>query len=304
MAKAALEALGAAEAVLENAPGHRELYASIQIERAWIHYWHGEVAEMEVALSKVPESVEQTFGPELQTRYFEVLTLAGFRREKYRVTAQTVDAARRALAAARLTRDTQALMTSQWMLGLALLFAGDLQGAEPALTESAELASKRGDAKHERAARAYLALVYRLRGDVHTVRNQCEELLATAPTGLLAVWTALSDANLGWTSLRLGQLDEARLHLDKARAFWKSMPSPYPFQWTGLLPYLELQLRQGESGWVDTARQLLDEALHPLPDPIASALNEALRCEAAEDTELALGCAWKAVDLSRSRGLA
>jgi serine/threonine protein kinase/tetratricopeptide (TPR) repeat protein len=304
MAQAALDALRGAEAVLENAPGHRELYASIQIERAWIHYWHGEVAEMEVALAKVPESVEQTFGPELQTRYFEVLTLAGFRREKYRVTAQTVDAARRALAAARLTRDTQALMTSQWMLGLALLFAGDLQGAEPALTQSAELASKRGDAKHERATRAYLALVYRLRGDVQTVRDQCEALLSTAPTGLLAVWTALSDANLGWTSLRLGEFDEARTHLDKARAFWRSMPSPYPLQWTGLLPYLELQLRQGETEWVDTARQLLDEALHPLPDPIATALNEALRCEAAQNTELAIGCAWKAVDLSRSRGLA
>ncbi len=304
LAQAALETLRGAEAVLEGAPGHRELCASIHIDRAWIHYWHGEVAEMETALAKVPEKVEQTFGPELQTRYFEVLTLSGFRREKYRVSAQTVDAARRALSAARLTRDSQALMTSQWMLGLALLFAGDLQGGEVALTQAAELASKRGDAKHERGARAYLALVYRLRGDVQTVRDRCEALLATAPSGLLAVWTALSDANLGWTSLRLGQFEEARAHLDKARAFWRSMPSPYPLQWTGLLPYLELQLRQGEAEWVDTARQLLEEGLHPLPDPIASALNEALRCEAAKDTELALGCAWKAVDLSRSRGLA
>lgn len=304
MAQAALEALSAAESVLQDSPSHCELYASIQIERAWIHYWHGEVAEMEVALSKVPEMVEETFGPELQTRYFEVLTLAGFRRERYQVTAKTVEAARKALAAARLTRDSQALMTSHWMLGLALLFAGDLQGAEPALTQAAELASKRGDAKTERAARAYLALVYRLRGDVQTVRNQCEALLATAPTGLLAVWTALSDANLGWTSLRLGQFEEARMHLDKARAFWRSMPSPYPLQWTGLLPYLELQLRYGEPEWVDTARQLLDEALHPLPEPIAAALHEALRCEEAQNFEMAIGCAWKAVDLSRSRGLA
>ena len=52
LAQAALETLRSAEAVLEGAPGHRELCASIHIDRAWIHYWHGEVAEMETALAK------------------------------------------------------------------------------------------------------------------------------------------------------------------------------------------------------------------------------------------------------------
>ncbi len=234
-------------AVLENAPGHRGALTRASRSNApgsttGTARWQ----RWKSRSPRCPRALSRRSGPELQTRYFEVLTLAGFRRERYRVTAQTVDAARRALAAARLTRDTQALMTSQWMLGLALLFAGDLQGAEPALTQSAELASKRGDAKHERAAEPTSRWSTACAGDVRDrarpMRGRCSRRRRPA---LLAVWTALSDANLGWTSLRLGEFDEARTHLDKARAFWRSMPSPYPLQWTGLLPYLELQLRRG-----------------------------------------------------------
>jgi len=303
----ALEALRLAEVavqalVADDVPD--DLPSRIEIERAHVCYWHGDLALMEASLARVSESLVASQRHEAVARYFEALALVGFRRERYRISGGTVAAARSAVLAARASGQTQISMTSAWTLGMALLFAGEIDEACEQLRQTAKLARALGEAKQELAARAYLALAQRFLGNVELTRTLSEELLDKASQGMMGAWSALAEANLAWVMLRLGECARAEQHVTRARAFWKKMSTPYPFQWTALLPHMELQLRAADPEWLATARAIIGPELHPLPDPIADELQAALHAEMTGAPELAIELGWRSLDRAKVGGYA
>jgi tetratricopeptide (TPR) repeat protein len=303
----ALDALNQAESTVEALPNHAvpaDLPSRIHVERAQICYWHGDVGAMEAALARVSPRALDGQNHALVARYFEAVAFVGFRRDRYRMSSATVSASRRAVEAARASGQTQVLLTSTWSLGMALLFASELEEARETLAQTVTLARSLGAAKQELAARAYLALNQRFLGNVGLTRTQSEELLDKASQGIMGAWCALAEANLAWVMLRRGQHSQAEQHVARARAFWRKMSTPYPFQWTALLPHLELQLRATDPSWRDTVEALLSPAQHPLPDAVAQLLGEAIREADGGAAELANEFAWRAIDEAKVGGYA
>jgi hypothetical protein len=142
-----------------------------------------------------------------------------------------------------------------------------------------------------------------MQGDEVAMRRRADELLRESRGGLLVVWSALAQANLGWACVRNRQFSDAERYLSEAMSFWDSMPMTYPFKWTGLLPQLEMSLLRNDSRWIIFAKALSDRGLAALPDPVSHALGCALVLHEAGRLEAAEQDAWDVVERARQAHL-
>jgi tetratricopeptide (TPR) repeat protein len=275
----------------------------VLFDRAWAAYWDNDLPELERVVFKVRPIVDRHGDNGHWARYHQAQTSLGFRRDHYAMSSDTIDAATAGLLRAEAAADLDYLTAAEWMLGFALLFGGRPNEAETHLLRAADIAGRRGDARHQKLALGYLTLVHRMQGDEVAMRRRADELLRESRGGLLVVWSALAQANLGWACVRNRQFSDAERYLSEAMSFWDSMPMTYPFKWTGLLPQLEMSLLRNDSRWIIFAKALSDRGLAALPDPVSHALGCALVLHEAGRLEAAEQDAWDVVERARQAHL-
>jgi tetratricopeptide (TPR) repeat protein len=124
---------------------------------------------------------------------------------------------------------------------------------------------------------AYLTLVQRRAQRLGSTGTLAEEALQRALAANMLDYVGLARASLGWVAFKKGEHHEARQLMQEAVNDWTKLSFEYPFQWTGLLPLLALQLDHIPlDAVVAVAAKLLDKRLARLPDAVEESLSAAL----------------------------
>ena len=125
-----------------------------------------------------------------RARFFQTLVSANLRRERYRVSAETVQFARRSLQASLETRVAPEVALARFVLGFQLLFHDALDEAEATMRAALADAERIGDVTLQARCLTYVMAIQRRRGEVSATEEwaarssprACSCLLVSAST--------------------------------------------------------------------------------------------------------------------------
>jgi eukaryotic-like serine/threonine-protein kinase len=248
------------------------------VDRNWIFYWLGRVEEMVALVERIRPVVERHGAPQQRAQFFQSLLSMHLRRERYLLSARTVEYARRSLEASQETHDMSQVVWAYFCLAFALLFHGDLDEAEQRGLEGLALAEQLGDLTTQSRLLTYLTLLYRTRGQVAETRRFAERSLEVALAARMEDYVGTARANLAWVDWKEQRFSEAEQGARDALALWRKLSYPYPLQGMALWLLLALELSRGAlEQSLEHVRAILDPIQQRLPEPLETALQEALR---------------------------
>jgi serine/threonine protein kinase/tetratricopeptide (TPR) repeat protein len=278
----------------------REL-VQVHVDRLWVYYWMGRVEEMGAIIEKVRPDVEARGTSQQRARFFQALLLRAYKRDRYRVSGETVEDARRAMEAGERAGDLGELATCRFFLAFTLLFHGSLDESERQGQEGLRLAEHLGDLTLQSRLLTYLMQVYRLRGQVAEAREWSERCLEVATAARMEDYVGAVQATRAWVAWKEYRLDEAEREARAAMERWRKLSARYPFagQWQALVVLLALESRRGNvAEAVKHARALLDPAQQRLPDSLAGALEAAVEAWKQGRRKESLGHLLRALGLA------
>ncbi|MCP4660458.1 MAG: protein kinase [bacterium] len=278
----ALQSFALAEAALgprpEPAPGEWwEEWIQIQLEKMTVHYFQAELAEI-TALVEVVEPLLPQHGTSAQrAEFFSGGLEFNLRRERYRLSDQTLDYARAGLTASEEVGESQRIADSKFNLGFVLLCRNQLDEALELMKAALGQARRIGAVVIEAVCLPYLTLLHRKRGEVDETRRSSSEIVAGTGPAQQKEYIGLVYGNLAWAAWRAGSLTEVEEHAARALECWQEAMMSYPFQWTALLPLLAAKLDQDElPEAIELARRLLEPSQEQLASPLPAALDECI----------------------------
>jgi len=279
-----IAAYRAAETMLEAASARDEgwwrEWLEIQMGYTWSLYWTADVSTMALVIERAREPAE-LHGTQAQlAQLYMACSLMRTREERYRLSPETVEYARRAVAAALASGDRSQLAAMRFGLGFALLFGGDVMEAERVLRSSVVEAERIGDRALHARSTTYLMLAVRKRGDVAQTLMMAKQSADVAESAQMKDYIGAAQANQGWSLVLECKYQQAESLLEQALAHWRSPPAVYPFEWMALFPLLRLHAEQGalESCSMDI-HGLLQPTQERLPEPLSEALEQAAASE-------------------------
>ncbi len=282
----ALAAYRAAEAALGTPPPDEgadwwQEWFQLQNDRIYAHYWLAQVDRMTELVERVRPVVQERGTPRQRAAFFDGLLHLWLRRQRYQLDEEALSAAHQALDAARSARDVACLANAHFMLGLALLFAGELgqlEGAGIHMMAALDLAERMGDITLLSRCATYATIIARRGGCIDDTRRLAERSLAVAYEARMLDYQGAARANLAWVDWRQGLMAPARAHSQAAIACWDGLAKSYPYgmQWPGRLLAIALDMDDGHTERaVEHARVLLEPAMVALPATLAGALTAA-----------------------------
>ena len=303
----ALQAYDVAEAELGHEPSEAAVawwreWVGIQIQRLEASYWQGNVRdnvheEMRELVGRVHLVVEQYATPAQRGSFFRSLVLMAFRRDRYRISDETLAHAKAALAAIQESGDLNAIGFARFHLGFTYLWRGEFDEAEREMHGGLALAERTGDVALQSRYLTYLAVIYRRQGQVEETRRYVARALEVATAGQMHDYIATGKANLAWLEWCDGNLAGVRVNGRAALELWQHYAPGYPLQWLALLPLIGVALAKDQrSEAADYARMLLASTQMALPDVLVAALAAALQAEEHGQPE--------AISISLERALA
>jgi tetratricopeptide (TPR) repeat protein len=278
----ALQTYLSAEAMLGEVPGERDTnwqkeWLDIQLNRMLMHYWLDEEDESERLVNRARPVVEQYGNPIQQGRFFLTLGRVDFRRDRFMVSAETVERSRKGFAMMQKAGRLHEKAESSFHLAFCLLWHGDLPEAEERLLSSLRLAEQTGDISMHSRSLTYLMVLYRKLGRVDAVREYASRSLPAAQEAKIPTYVAMAWANQAWLALREGDLAQAEAHALAAMKIWQEERTPPPLQWAALWPLLAVALSKKRlDAAVDYARALLDPRQQKLPETLIAALEQSI----------------------------
>jgi tetratricopeptide (TPR) repeat protein len=314
----ALRAYSVAEAALEQTPSGEppdgmdpdsvkewwQEWVQIQVDRNWIYYWLGRVEEMASVLERLLPVVERHGAPLQRAQYFQSLLAMHLRLERYLLSAQTVEYARKSLEASQATGDMSQVVWAYFCLAFALQFHGDLDESEQRGLEGLALAEQLGDLTTQSRLLTYLTLLYRTRGQVDETRRYAERSLEVALAARMEDYVGTARTSLAWVAWKEQRLTEAEEGARTALALWKKLSYPYPIQARALWLLTAIELPRGDlEQAVEHAQAILDPIQQRLPEPLDAELQEALRDWSQGRREQTREHLQRALDVAAQRGL-
>ncbi|HWO22673.1 MAG TPA: protein kinase [Kofleriaceae bacterium] len=303
----ALAGYAALEALLAAAP---ELAAALEPEwiqlmvgRAWIYYWTNRVDEMNAIIEPLRPVIEARGTALDRYRFYLALVTRDYRRDRYRISAETLAHARECVAAAREASAPSEIAFARFVLGFGLIFARQLDEAEAELEAALQATRKISDAVAETRAIAYLALVHALAGHWGDADATATATLAMARARKMGDYEGMGLALQGRVALARGERTRAGELCRQAIATWNAIPFPFPFRWIGALPLLELGLGPAPSSELaQLARELTAATQHHLPDPLDAELREASAAGERGDPGTVKQHTRRAIELAQQLG--
>lgn len=285
----ALAAYSLAEATLDgmgerSAPWWRE-WLELQSGRLRVFYWLGRWQEMDALIGRLEPPMSRYGGPSLRAKFYQSLVLKAIRRDRYVISAQTLEHAKTALAFAQKTGQLGEVAVMRFALGICLFLGGDFEAATAHIGEVLELAERTGDRVLQVRALAYLSQTHRALGHVEETRALTFRLQAEAEAAQMTEYAGVPYANLAWLARLEGRPDEAERCATAALERFARHPQS-PLEGSTLFPLLALTLEQGRlEEALGHARRLLAPEKPRLPDALTAALRGALEAGTPEAAE-------------------
>lgn len=275
-------ALDQAERALPGPPSsysqpERQEWLQIQLDRVQMYYWDNQPDQMESLIQKIRGEVETSGRLDQQ---FALLRHEGqyrMRRERYRLSANTLEITGRALALSAQLGDAYIRSIAQFNYGFSLLWHNDLSAAREELTKALEDTTRVGLRIWQVRALAYLSIVNRKLDEPEMVRKIDLQLLALSHEIGEYAYHAMGLADEGWLAWRAGDLALAAKYCATALEEWKAIASTI-FHGLALWVLLDIAITQGDlAAAIQYAERLLDPDRYdqPLLEPMDSLLTQA-----------------------------
>ena len=303
----ALEAYACAEALLDGTQERDATWQAewiqVHLNRIWVHYWQARITDMDAQLARVAPLVESHGLPLQRSSYYQAIVTRNYRQHRYVVSDETLEYARQSLAFATEAGARVEAGMARFVLGFGLLFHGDLEPAEAELYEALQETRRLGDVTSQIRCLAYLVIACRRAGTIWRRPPVCRRDAAARLCG--------QDARLcrrGSGRARLGGLAHRRRRRGPA-----ALPGGprlvgaavlrHPFQWTGALTMLALQVSRAPlRQLVGLAEKMLDVHQMQLPEPIDRALHAAVDAYGAGDADATRDALQQAITEAKRLG--
>jgi hypothetical protein len=282
----------APQAALDGEPraGWWQEWVQIQVDKAWNHYFLAQVDELTSLVSRVRPIVERHGSPVQRARLLQALVNTNLRRERYLVSGDTVEFARRSMSHAEESGEPAEMALAAFVLGFNLLFHDAVDEAERMLSRALELSCRVGDRTVRARSLTYLSVAHRRRRAPASTQARSEETRVLAVAENMLDYVGVAEANIAWVHLHHREWSNAEERARAALAAWEQLPPayPYPLSWLGRLPLIAAvsAREQWHEGQVQSAA-LVAEKQAMLPEPLMTAVR---RCVGASSAALPSAC--------------
>jgi tetratricopeptide (TPR) repeat protein len=264
------------EEIFEPISDWWQAWIECQLGRMWAHYSLAQADEIIAIAEQCQDSVMEFGTAEQRADFLACQLAAAFRRERYRVSEETLALAHIAYSTSMEAASDQREISLAWFrLGFVRLWGRDLDGALNALRTGLPLAEEIHDLELHTQFLVYLAIVHRLRGDTESGQALAEQTHDAAGQSSIAIYDAAAKANLGWLAWREGKKREMRALVHEAIRLWQA--TSYPFAWLARMPLLADALERNQiAESVEQAQALLDPVQMQFPNDLATVLEQAV----------------------------
>jgi hypothetical protein len=295
----ATETIGAPAADWPAAQRHAWL--DIQLSRMSIWYLRGDFSRLAALADAIGPLVASDGAPGHRVDYAFRLAELALRQEHFTLSSATVNIFRAGLAAAQETGDLARIAWAQFGVGFGLLWAGDLNNAEPALLAAIDRSEEAGVSYHRLLALVYLACCHRLRGDIEAARPVVAQSLEVAAEVDMPIYAGVAHAHQAWLHWRAGHYEAARTEAEQAAILWGDYP--YPFRWLGHWVLLAVHAARGDlADAVTQAQAILHPSQRRQPGDLPATLQAAASAWDAGEQAAARAALQQSVELARAAG--
>jgi tetratricopeptide (TPR) repeat protein len=278
----------------------------IQIHLAHIQlcYWENLPDRMEELIHKVSPSVEAVGRIDQKITLLSTQYQVRLRRERYRLSAETVEMVHRRLKLTESLADPSALAVAQFQYGFSLLWQGDISAAREWLSTGYAATARIGARLWQLRCLTYLSIANRKLHDLAPLREQTRDLLELATTINEPTYHGIGLANQGWLAWQDGDPARASQLCIGAIEIWGQFGGDV---FHGLAYWVLLAVAVAKHDLKQAAeytRSLLDPdpMYRPVEEAIAILLSQALNACQAQDPQTAFTLFNQALEKARNAG--
>jgi class 3 adenylate cyclase/tetratricopeptide (TPR) repeat protein len=308
--EAAAAALNAATALLGGQPeedwtdAEADQWLELMIDgRADLRMQDGDMDGALACLEAARPVLQARGNPSRQYSFYMLSACHRVLRSRLRADGQAVADMRRALAAARQSRDMKDIGYATSILGWILGLCGDVAEAWDLQHEALEIADRVGEVALHSHALAGLVKIALGRHDVAAVRDTAARLLEATLVheGEYHTWAKGPLAWLAWQDGRPGDVTAIAAEIEpvvvRGRAIWSRD------RWVYLFPLIAVHLSNSDTRQaVTSARPLLESDQQLLPNDVNAAIEAACRAWDGGRGDEAETRLHAALDLARNAG--
>ncbi len=275
-------------------------WVQLQLERIWNAYWPGDLPVLAELVQEARAAVER-YGTTVQRAvFYHSLVLWANRRDRFVISDQTLDDARAALAASRVSGNLHEIAITQFALGFCHLWHMDLGDAHSNLESALETCQRIGVQAYRIRCLAYLSVVHRMRCEAEGMQELASRCLEAATVPEALEYVGVAKANLAWLAWRDGAAEEAQENGRDALDCFDRSRTGFPFRWLALWPLLALATSQASiDGALCYAQSMLDVSQQALPLPLATLLEDAIRAGELGQPAAARSYLRRAIELAQ-----
>jgi hypothetical protein len=253
-------------------------WIQIQLARSQLYYWSNHSEQIDAIIQKIQPIVEAEGSLHQQVNLFNQQCLARIRRERYRLSPETVGIGRRILELAETFGNPIYLALAQLQLGFCLLWSGDPREAREWLARGYEATARIGARLWQTRCLAYLSIASRKLDDLQALRQQVHDLLDLSAALDEPTYHGIGLANQGWLAWREGDAVQAERLCKAAYEEWAKYGGDTFHELAGWV-LLGIAVTQRDMERAISAAQILldpNTAFRPIDERAGDFLSQAL----------------------------
>lgn len=301
------EALDQSEQVLcslkeKGSLEERQEWMQIQLARIQLYYWEGQPENMEILSKQVEPEIKAIGRIDQQITLLGMQYMTRLRQERYRLSEETVEIARRRLELAQKYSDAFDQAVATFQVGFGLLWYGDPSSARIWLAQALDATAQVGTRIWQMRSLTYLSIADRQLGNLDYVREETQQSFELCSMLNEYTYQGIGLSNLGWLALQKGDMEEAERLCKEAKEVWQKQGGS-PFYW--LIGWVLLEVAVARQDFPLAAR-VSQTFVNPRPtdqppvQPAADRLRQALSAWQSEDEETALAFYQQALEAARA----
>ncbi len=300
-------ALGQAERTIQAAfeGGSRlekQEWLQIRLNRIQLFYWDNHPDQMEALIRQITPMVDAAGRFDQQITLFGLKFQVKLRLERYRLSDETVEIARRRLILVEQLNHPFDLAFAQFQLGFGLLWHGDPPAAYEWLTKGYDGFTRMGVRIWQIRSLAYLAIASRKLNQLTPVREESQQLLELSRAIGEYTYHGIALANLGWLAWQENDFPRAERLCQEAIEVWRAHGSNVFHglaDWVLLAMAVSARDMTRSSGYVQALLDL-DPNNQPLEKQAAILLSQAHAACQVNDGETAFAFFNQALEEARA----
>jgi tetratricopeptide (TPR) repeat protein len=250
----------------------------ILLQRGYIHYWRGDIDQLEPLIAELRPLVEQWADVSQRCEFGASMLRLGLRKTRFRLEKETVDLVQRAVDDLGEEGPPQIRMSQLFQLGFANLWSDRPAEAAASFKACLALYPRCGDEVLRLRALVYLAYALRMQGDAEQLERCVAEAEPLAERSGSGEYGGALLAHRAWLAWRAG--DDSRAHAlsQQALGIWEEKAPRYPAKWAALMLRLRLMFAGDDiETAVVSARELTRPPQARLPAELEASVHAAIR---------------------------